>query len=504
MLWVIFKPIDWWWLAPFALVPFAYILFAKDKFSLSQSMIAGSIISLFFSIGMSFPALTQFHWYALAEILTIMMQLLWIPIALLAIFLGSFASWLGRKFQDGSLWDVVLFASVWTGIEIIRRSIFMYFDYGLLGYSVHALPFAMEFAGIGGVLLISFLIASINGFIARIIYNRGIKYYELKTACGLLVFLYLIFLMNHIYLYGGDDNFQTVSISMIQINERKNPFGKFDPEKNFILSERTQNIIKAAALQNPDYLIYPFNIVGGILTDGSDVEAPPDLISGTFNDFGGWLATFLPQNTRFVMWTNTARSGSGITAEINFWTGRSISAFYNKRTLFPFIDFTPISVQKLGVYTTPVDYIPGERDQIADIGGIKIGNLICSELNLSSLASYDAAGADIIFAIGSSAIFRDNIMGDRNLILAQFRAAENNIPIIRSDRKGPSAVIGSSGEVLSSMQFEKEGVLRYDMPIRKNHRRTLYGITGDWLIGGMLFLAFLYQILGKRRLTRFL
>ncbi len=492
-----FEPLNFWWLSFVALAPFAYILYSKDRFSLRQSMIAGAIIATIFSAGMSFPTLTQFHWYELGKILVILMQLMWIPIILLAVLLGALASYAGRKLQDNSIRDVLLFGVIWTIIEMIRNSIFLNFDYGLLGYSMHAVPPIMEFASMGGVLSVSFILATINGFIGWVIFKKGIQADEIKKIIFSVAVIYIIYALNHSYLYDKNSIIKTISISSIQINTKESPFGKFNAQKDFILEERTQNMIKAAALQGPDYLIYPFNIVGGVLTDGSDSSIIGNLFSGTFDDLGKWLAEFLPEKTKFVMWTNTLRDNNQLSAEVNFWQKNSIVDFYQKREIFPFIDFTPASVQKFGIYTTPLDFNSGPKNQTVNIDGLSIGNLICSELNLPSLASYDSRKSDIIFAIGSAAVFRDQIIGDRNIILAQFRAVENNVPVVRSDRKGPSAIIDSRGRILSFLPFEKDGVLKYDLPIYK-HKNTLYSAVGDWLIFALTAFIFLYQIFGKR------
>lgn len=494
----VFRPLDWWWLAPVALVPYAYVLFAKDKFSLRESIISGLIVSVIFSLGMSMPALSQFHWYAMAEIMTIGMQLLWIPIVLLALVLGSLASWVGRKLQKDSFQDILLFSCIWTATEVIRRWLFLYFDYGLLGYSAHSVPFMMEFASVGGVLLISAILALINGLIAWIIHKGGLSLREAKITALLTSVLLAVYFLNHQYLYQDQSVKKYISVSTIQINDKEDPFGEFDKDNNFILGERTQNMIMAAALQEPDYLIYPFNLVGGILTDGSYSSFAKNLLSGTLDNFGDWTGSVIPAKTNFVMWTNTMRDGGNISAEVNFWNKNSLIAHYQKRKLFPFIDFTPAEVQRFGIYTTPLDFSAGNSGQMVRIGDINIGNLICSELNVSSLAASDSQKADIIFAIGSAAVFRDNIIGDRNIVLAQFRAAENNIPVVRADRKGPSAIIGSGGEILASMSFEKEGVLKSDIQINA-HKRTLYSRLGDWLIIGLIAILFFYLIFfGKK------
>ncbi|MBU6141937.1 hypothetical protein KGO95_02340 [Patescibacteria group bacterium] len=502
LLYASFYPLDWWWLSFIALVPYAVILYDKRRFSLRQAVFAGALLGLCFSLGIAFAVVMQFHWYAFAEIVTIAMQLLWIPIALFSLCLGALGSWIFRRLSRTPLGDIFLFAAMWTATEMVRQWLLVYFDYGMLGYTMHALPFFMAFAGIGGVLLVSFILVLINAVFAYAIVYRSWVKKDAFILIGITVIICAVFAGNMVYLQSVHAPTKQITISTAQLNGESDPFGSIAPDGTFSFPARTESLLRAAVFQGPDFLIYPFNPVGGVLTDGSSSQQGKDFLSGTLDQFGSWIHSFVPAGTTFVTWTSTLRSGKGIMAEIEFWDHSGLSSAYAKRDLFPFLDFTPEFIARRGYYTTFFDYVPGPQDQLVTSHGITIGDLICSELNNAPLARQDGSRADVIFAIGSDAEFRDATMGERNVVLAQFRAAENNVFVVRSDRKGPSAIIAPDGSILAGMEFEKNGILSDQLSVPTQRAVAIYDYVGEWLIGFLLLVIFLYHSFRKRLPTR--
>ena len=68
------------------------------------------------------------------------------------------------------------------------------------------------------------------------------------------------------------------------------------------------------------------------------------------------------------------------------------------------------------------------------------------------------------------------------------------------DRHGPSAMIDSSGKILSKLDYKEKGVLFQNMNFDINPARTLYSIIGDapLLLGSVLVLGFAF-IQNRRR-----
>jgi apolipoprotein N-acyltransferase len=116
---------------------------------------------------------------------------------------------------------------------------------------------------------------------------------------------------------------------------------------------------------------------------------------------------------------------------------------------------------------------------------MRLGNAICSEVTERDLVRDNAQGTNVFLSVGSNAMFANEMTSQFTLASAQFRAAENNLPVIRADRSGPSAFIDMRGAITSQMYSGQDGVLTRAMTFEKHPRATLYQLAGDWLLVGL-------------------
>src|SRR5574337_990879 len=104
------------------------------------------------------------------------------------------------------------------------------------------------------------------------------------------------------------------------------------------------------------------------------------------------------------------------------------------------MDYTPLWAQRLGLYSTPYDVTAGAPDNHASLDGISVGSLLCSELDQADLGRQTAATSSLIIAAGSEAMFVDDVASEFSVRAAQFRAAENHVPVVRGNMLGPSVI----------------------------------------------------------------
>lgn len=160
------------------------------------------------------------------------------------------------------------------------------------------------------------------------------------------------------------------------------------------------------------------------------------------------------------------------------------------------MDYTPQWSQRLGVYSLPYDGTAGTSTAPISIGKTSVGNLVCSEVSRPDSARENGKTADVLFAIGSEAMFTNSFPNEFNLLNAQLRATESGRMVIRANKFGPSAVIDARGNIISEMPYNQSGILFAKIPIQTERRTTPYAILTEYpflilLAGYVVFLWFL-------------
>lgn len=517
-----FYPFDFWFLGMIGLVPLFYFINFSDKLPDKKIFSGGFFVGASFSVALSFFTLIQFHWLPETYLFSWAVRFLFLPIAILSGTIAGGAVILYRKLRLGFLIDIFTGAAVWTLAEIIINALFSGYHYGLLAYTVHPIYQLVNFASIGGVFFVSFLVALINAFIVSFLLwprylelfpnayienekkykgtifdkNKFLKFLLIAKNIVILLgitilVLAVVYFANNKYLRSGDKEKNKAVFALLQNQEKEDAaFGKFINGKFYY--PKMENLISVANIKKPDFIIYPFAPFLGYLKDDSKTTISSKMIAGSEKEFSDWVNNNVGQKSTLITWNNSVRENKPYN-EIDFWKNKTQTNHYQKRALFPFMDYTPDYAQKIGMYTTPMDVIRGSFDQKPiEAGDLRIANLLCSEINNSLVARLDVKlGANIFLAIGSEAMFVDDVAGNFNIISAQYRAVETNRPIIRSNRLGPSAFIDGNGKVLSKIDFGKDGILFGNIEYQKNPRNTLYSYLGNWGFFSVLFVYLL-------------
>jgi len=511
-----FYPFDFWRLGFVALVPLFYFVNFSNTISFYKIFWAGFFVGAVFSAILSFFTVIQFHWLPETYLFVWLARFSFIPITVIGGLSAGIAVLLYRKLRLNSFIDIFIGAALWVSVEWLNYNIFGGFHFGLLAYILHKTSF-ITLASAGGKFLLSFFVVLINIIIASIllwsrygilypnIYEKGrlkrpsansliIFFLSTKNIIFIFMSVILFFLVlyktNELLLYNNPKNRDSTSSSfaIIQLQEKKSePFGNFQ-NKEFKF-KKLENALKLANNLNPDFIIYPFSPFDGLLSEKEESSILNHKAAvGDFDDFGKWVKNNINPNSIFITWNNVLRDGK-IYNEYNFWKDGKQINYYQKRALFPFMDYTPDFSKKAGLYSTPFDVSPGIINQEVNLNGVKISGLLCSELNKQNLARIDSEWANIFLAIGSEAIFYGDIAGNFHTIIAQFTAVENNRPIVRANRFGPSSIIDNKGKILAKMDYGEEGILFEEIKYEKNQKKSLYGYVGDW---GFMIIIFTF------------
>ena len=169
---------------------------------------------------------------------------------------------------------------------------------------------------------------------------------------------------------------------------------------------------------------------------------------------------------------------------------------YEKRHLVPFGEYAP-----LRDYIPFVDAIAGGTDFThgrGDIqpmvlsgtdGSLKLLPLICYEIIFPQKVRRDllATGADVIVNLTNDAWFSDTIGPLQHLAIAQMRAAELGVSVLRVANTGVTAAIDSRGRIINSLAYGTDGFI--DVPIKVGQSGTIYRQFGN---GVFILLIFVF------------
>lgn len=473
-----FHPFDFWPLAFVCLTPLYYFVAGYPERSYLRIFLAGGIAGGVFAFALSYFTLVQFNWLPEAYLFTDLVRLAVIPITILGAVICGSAGLLYRFLRsDSIILNALVGAAAYTGSELTMRAIFGGYYFGLLGYAASHLISLMSFAAIGGAPLVSFIVALVNAFFAEGIASwqkQRRKFVISVSVC--IAALLILFAANQWYLSHPSRALGSLFIAVVQEGDRNAI--TFGTEKDGSFSSpMMQRLVTEAAAGHPDLLIYPFSPVEGALYRGDKPPFNKNILIANEGVFGAWLRPLAGTST--VMTWDTVYSGEKFLNEYEFWQEGKVVSEYTKRKLFPFMDYTPEWAQRIGLYSTPYDATPGAPDNHASLNGIPVGSLLCSELDRADLARRTAATSSLIIAAGSEAMFVDDIASEFSVRAAQFRAAENHVPVVRGNMLGPSVIIGADGSILSEVPTGQEGVAKATLSLREP-QLTFFTRFGAW------------------------
>lgn len=161
--------------------------------------------------------------------------------------------------------------------------------------------------------------------------------------------------------------------------------------------------------------------------------------------------------------------------------------FYNKSKLVPGVESLPTFLNFLGpIFEKFGGSTGGYGKSDSSKVFIEIGNpyivapVICYESIYGEyVSSYVQRGANIITIITNDGWWGNTPGHKQHLQYARLRAIETRRWVARSANTGISAVINDRGEILETQPWNKEAVLKYNIPI--STAATFYVAYGDYL-----------------------
>ena len=183
-----------------------------------------------------------------------------------------------------------------------------------------------------------------------------------------------------------------------------------------------------------------------------------------------------------------------------------ITQRYDKVHLVPFGEYVPWHFFRSLVPALdrelPTNAIAGKRLIVFDVGGVRVGTLICFESTYPELArSLARDGAQLLIVTTNNASFGTSPAAREHLAMSQVRAVETGRAVVHAAISGISAVIQPNGKVTRETKLFTPALLRASLPLATGETPyTRYGSAIEIAIGaGALLFALLPFVARKAK-----
>jgi apolipoprotein N-acyltransferase len=477
-----------WWLAPLCLVPLLLCLRERPALGrLALGWLCGTVagtalvlapithaVSGYFGIDSLAAGLVAF---CMAQVFGAL------PLALFALIIGD------PKAVPGWQLSCRCAASL-VAVEYARSTLPTGLPWGLLGHTMTPVPELVGSAALGGALLVSFLLAALNGCAASLVERPSAA--TTWAAASLIVAALAApgLLSSH-----------SGAIRLLEPSDGVSRAEAGDLQVSLVHSHRL-----AASRRDPTGL-------------RGELGALAALSGGPGVDLAVWpenaIVAMLPANAGMVTSASTqagaARStlfgaprsegkepGSPYNSAFLVEAGGEPRAVHDKVRLVPFAESTPEALR--GRLGDSANRAGGafESFELAGAGGkpTKLGVLICYE-SIFAEATRELAlgGAEVLVNISNDEWF-GGIRGAEQLFASSvMRAVETKRPMLRASNAGVTAAIGPDGRVAGRLSSRESGSLL--LAVRPGSEITLFVRYGQWV--AWLSILFLLLDLGIAR-----
>ena len=375
----------------------------------------------------------------------------------------------------GILWSPV----AWVATEVLRSLVFGGLPWLLIGYTQQDLLYLIQIADLGGIWLVSLLVAFVN---AAMIHPRG----AVKAVAAALVVASVIYgavRVNTMKMFEGPKIAvvqPNIPQSLKQASVDRSAVAEANYRRHFDLTEK-------AAEEKPDLIIWPeAAIYRGVIVN---LDAAPDWLPTKW--FYRLTEPAKKSGVDMVIGTLIVEERSGKT---DTYTNScvlvspegKIAGRYDKIHLVPFAEtfwlFRPLVRWFSNLMLE--EFRAGEGVQLWEQGGRRFGAQICYEAIFPEISREIARkGGAFTVNISNDGWFKTSGELDQMLVMARFRSIENRMHVIRATNTGISAFIEPTGRVQATLEVggqckEVEGVL--SGRIRLTEATSVYRLLGDW------------------------
>ncbi len=458
-----FPPLDVW---PLAAAGPALLVLALIGRSLRGSFGCG----LVFGLALFVPLLSwliNVAWYA------------WGALALALAVIFAILTIGQRLLLELPFWPAAV-AAWWVAAEALRDRWPFAFPWGRLAMSQSQAP-DVRWVAVGGAPLLSFLIALTGAMAARAVLSMlaGPGWRSRGSAGAALAAVVTAGLV----LAGGllpvdpAGGAPTVTVAAIQGNvpRARNLSQQLNDtqvtQNHAAATAELAAEVKAGLLPEPDVVIWPED------STGIDPREDPYI----YAEIAGAVAAVGRPILVGEVLQNPQRNVGQL------WVpGVGPTTFYVKRQLVPFGEYIPfrglISSFSSLPSLQPVNFTPGRKAVVFDVGPVRLGDVICYEVGFDDLVRSEVnAGANLLALQSNDADFEiDGQLGEteQQTAMARIRAVESDRAVVYASTTGESSIIAPDGAVIEQSGVWRQAILDARVPLVSY--RTLADRVGAW------------------------
>lgn len=387
-------------------------------------------------------------------------------------------------------------AVLWLGIEFLRTFFPVDFFWAALGHSQYSNKVVLQWASLGSVYIISFMIVWISLYFYTLIFRKHNK------KEGMVLAVVLVFLLSY-------SAFQMISFkSETPVKEIK--VGLMQPAINqYDINAKEENVFEMLRV-----------FIDQLNTFDRDTDlvvwheaAMPLRIPIGFDNFDYVMERYFTRAYNFpnqiVGMDMVDREELSFFNAAGFVQDGKIRKIYKKIKLAPFGEYLPYSefLRSIGLSILVPgnlgDFVRGTEYTVYDYGTFKASILICYDGTFSeNVAGFVKNGAEILVNISNDAWFGNSSETFQHGMFYPFRAVETGRTIVRSANVGISEVILPDGTIEDATKFLERTTINRKIPVY--NRTTIYLELGNWFLwlNYIVLGLFLLDRTGKRKVNR--
>ncbi|GAA3901096.1 apolipoprotein N-acyltransferase [Halomonas cibimaris] len=396
-------------------------------------------------------------------------------VAVLALFFAV-TLWVYRRFFTPRL-AFLSFAGVWVLGEVLRTYLFTGFPWLLLGSSHVDSPLA-GFAPIGGVYLLSLLVALSGTLLAELLLCRRV--WTLAPLAA--IWLSPLALPNQWTTPASDT---PTRVALLQGN----------------LSQLTKWTAEGQRAAANTYARLTRNVADGVELIIWPETALPMAERDARAVLSRVQANLAPDTA--LMTGIVQRNAAGQYFNSVIGVG-NVEGSYQKEHLVPFGEYLPLESVLRGAiafFDLPMStFASGQSKQPPmQAAGVALGNAICYEIIYPELVARRARNSGALITVSNDTWFGGSIGPHQHLQMARLRALENGRYVLRATSNGITAIINPQGEINArAPQFEAATLTGEFYAMKGITPFTRLGSWPAWLVAGALALPGVI----RRRATR--
>lgn len=479
----IFPPWDAGALAWVALVPLVWALDgAGIGAAAATGWLFGSTAALGLVTGWLWPALTDFFGAApgvRVGLLGLASQLGGgVPLALFGIVVA-------RATACGPVARVLLVAAAWTAVEYGRGHLPYAMPWAPLGAALPPDGVIAQVADLGGVYLVSFVVAVVNAALA-FAWTSGRRGDARAARPPLLVAVVVLALAAG---YGGWRRAQvdrhmaaapTLRVGLVHAElENARRAGAA-----MAVAALDRYLALSPATGSVDLIVWPENAVNLLLEDN------PELVARIAAHAGS--TPYVVGAPRAV----TGATGATLRTSALVIADGAVQGTYDKRRLLPFAETMPSLRGEGGA--DPRSFVAGDAATVLMVGGRRLGPLICYEAIFPDLARATVrGGAELLVNLSNDSWFAAGAGPEQHVRFALLRAVELRRTLVRAANRGITTVVLPDGRRPVVTDGGSSGVEIVAVPLLG--LPTVYAAVGDVFAWGCIVAVAAAMLVHRRR-----